>query len=129
MSDDRLHRTASPAIPGISDSVRVTTGDLVFVSGAVGLGPDGSAASDFETEIDLCFTDLSRALETGGASLASVLKITVYIVDLTQEKLATFRTVRDRWIDPHHMPASTLIGVAALFSDKVTIEIEAIAAP
>ncbi len=128
MSGDRTQRVASPSIPGISDSVRVSAGDLLFVSGAVGFGPDRAASDSFETEVDLCFADLSRALATAGASFSDLVKITVYVVDLDPDRVAAFRTVRDRWIDTENIPASTLIGVASLFSDKVSIEIEAIAA-
>lgn len=128
MTDERFSRRPSPTIPGISDSVLVAAGDLLFLSGAVGLRPGGEPAADFAEEIDLVFADLQRALAERGATLAHLARITVYVVGLTPERVAVFRTVRDRWIDPDHVPASTLIGVAALFADTVTIEIDAIAA-
>jgi enamine deaminase RidA (YjgF/YER057c/UK114 family) len=128
VSDDRIDRVPSPTIPGISDSVRVRAGDLVFLSGVVGLRPDGSPAGGLAEEIDLVFGELERALAVRGTTLASIVRVNVYIVGLTPEKLAVYRAVRDRWIDPAHVPASTLVGVAALYSDAVTIEIDAIAA-
>ncbi len=128
MPAPRLHRRPSPSIPGISDSVRVSVGDLVFISGAVGMGPGGTAAPTFEAEIDLCFAEVSRALTSAGCTLSDIVKITVFIVGLTPERVATFRAVRDRWVDPDEVPASTLLGVSALFSDAVSIEIEAVAA-
>lgn len=128
MTDDRISRVPSPTIPGISDSVRVSAGDLLFLSGVVGLRPGGEPAGDFAEEIDLVFGELRRALDARGATLASLVRVTVYIVGLTPEKLVTYRTVRDRWIDAKNVPASTLIGVAALFSDTCSIEIDAIAA-
>ena len=42
MSNDRITRIPAPAVPGISDSTRVTSGDLVFISGQVGFEADGS---------------------------------------------------------------------------------------
>ena len=128
MTDDRIVREPSPTIPGISDSVLVRSGDLLFVSGAVGLRPGGTPASDFAEEIDLIFEGLTRALAVHGATLANLVRINVYIVGLTPGKLQTFRIVRDRWIDPNHVPASTLVEVAGLFSPAVTIEIDGVAA-
>lgn len=125
---ERVSREPSPTIPGISDSVRVSAGDLLFLSGVVGLRPGGVAAGDFAEETDLVFGELERALSARGATLSSLVRVNVYIVGLSPEKLATYRTVRDRWIDPEHIPASTLVGVAALFADTCTIEIDAIAA-
>jgi enamine deaminase RidA (YjgF/YER057c/UK114 family) len=52
----------------------------------------------------------------------------VYVTNLDTEKLHTFREVRDRWVEPESVPASTFIGVARLFDDRVSIEIDAIAA-
>lgn len=128
MNDERFTREPSPTIPGISDSVVVTEGALLFLSGAVGLRPKGEPARDFAEEIDLVFAELVRALSARGATVSQLVRINVYMVGLTSERLATFRSVRDRWIDPDNIPASTLVGVAALFSDTVTIEIDAIAA-
>lgn len=124
----RVTREPSPTIPGISDSVRVSAGDLLFLSGVVGLRPGGEAAGDFAEEADLVFGELQRALSARGATLSSLVRVNVYIVGLSPEKLATYRAVRDRWIDPENVPASTLVGVAALFADTCTIEIDAIAA-
>lgn len=36
MANNRIKRIPAPVIPGISDSVRVSAGDLIFISGAVG---------------------------------------------------------------------------------------------
>lgn len=128
MPAERFTRTPSPTIPGISDSVRVSAGDLLYVSGVIGLRPGGEPAGDFAEETDLVFAELQRALGVQGAAFSQLARINVYIVGLDAEKLATFRTVRDRWIDADNVPASTLIGVAALVFDTLTIEIDAVAA-
>lgn len=128
MPAERFTRTPSPTIPGISDSVRVSAGDLLYVSGVIGLRPGGEPAGDFAEETDLVFAELQRALGVQGATFSQLARINVYIVGLDAEKLATFRTVRDRWIDADNVPASTLIGVAALVFDTLTIEIDAVAA-
>jgi 2-iminobutanoate/2-iminopropanoate deaminase len=128
MTTERFTREPSPSIPGISDSVLVSAGNLLYVSGVIGLRPDGEPVGDFAEEVDLVFAELQRALGAQGATFSHLARINVYIVALDAEKLATFRTVRDRWIDADNLPASTLIGVAALVFDSLTIEIDAVAA-
>lgn len=123
----RLERSPG-AFPGISESVRIEAGTLLMVSGMVGVRADGTPPESFDDEIDLVFVALRTALERGGAGLDDVAKLTVFIVGLDAEKLAAYRRVRDRHLDAAALPASSVVGVAALFSPRVRIEIEAIAA-
>ena len=124
----RMHRTPAPVFPGIADSVRVAAGEQLFLSGVVALRADGTPAGDFEEGTELVFQALEAALARGGATFSDLIRINVYIVDLTPERVVAFRTVRDRFIDPENVPASTLIGISALVSDAFQIEIDAIAA-
>jgi 2-iminobutanoate/2-iminopropanoate deaminase len=127
MTNDRITRTPAPVIPGISDSVKVTAGDLLFISGGVGFEDDGSVPTDFARAVELTLRELERALKNGGATFSDLARVNVYIAKLDQEKLQTYRRVRDEIIDTENIPASTLIGVHSLFNDA-TIEIDAIAA-
>jgi 2-iminobutanoate/2-iminopropanoate deaminase len=128
MSENEIKRVKSPAIPGISDSVRVADDELIFISGTVAL-PEGGAFDDFDQGVEAVLTELDHALERAGTDRRHLVKITVYITDLDKSKLASFRTVRDGWLDGAEPPASTLIGVASLFDDSISIEIDAVAAP
>lgn len=127
MTNDRITRTPAPVIPGISDSVKVTAGDLLFISGGVGFEDDGSVPTDFARAVELTLRELERALKDGGATFSDLARVNVYITKLDQEKLQTYRRVRDEIIDTDNIPASTVIGVHSLFNDA-TIEIDAIAA-
>ena len=127
MTENRLVRIDAPLIPGISDSVKVAPGELLFVSGAVGFENDGSVPTDFSRADELTRRDVERALHAGGATVSDLVRINVYITELDDEKLAVFRTVRDTILDLENVPASTVIGVHSLFKDS-TIEIDAIAA-
>jgi len=125
---ERVHRTPAPVFPGIADSVRVSAGDQLFLSGVVAQRADGTPAADFEEGVTLVFEALGAALERGGATFSDLIRVNVYIVDLTPERVATYREVRDRFLDAANIPASTLIGISALVSDAFQIEIDAIAA-
>ena len=127
MSNDRITRTPAPAIPGISDSVNVSAGDLLFVSGAVGFEKDGSVPASFARAVELKLRELERALNDGGATFSDLARVNIYITELDDEKLQIYRRVRDEIIDTDNIPASTLIGVHSLFNNA-TIEADAIAA-
>ena len=127
MSNNRITRNPAPVIPGISDSVKVTAGDLLFVSGAVGFEDDGSVPTDFARAVELTLREVERALKDGGATFSDLARVNVYVANLDQDKLMTYRRVRDTIIDTERVPASTVIGVQWLFNDS-TIEIDAIAA-
>ena len=127
MSDERITHTPAPVVPGISDSVRVTAGELLFISGQVGFEEDGSVPESFERAIELTYAELERALKAGGASYEDLVRVNVYITQLDQEKLATWRRTRDAIVKIPEPSASTVIGVYSLYNGA-TIEIDAIAA-
>src|SRR4029078_7171411 len=102
-----ITRVASPAIPGISDSVRASRDELLFVSGAVAR-PEGDACADFADGVKAVLAELDRALERAGSDRRHLVKISVYIPDLDKSKLAAFRTVRDAWLARAPPPARTL---------------------
>jgi enamine deaminase RidA (YjgF/YER057c/UK114 family) len=131
MGSKRIMRHNSPVTPGISQCVRVSAGDLLFVSGAVGFESDGSVPEDFGRAVELALRGLERALTTGGATFSDLVSMNVFVVDLDQEKIGVFRRVRDGIIDTDSAPASSLIGVCSLYTalfKGATVEIDAIAA-
>lgn len=127
MTTDRFTRVPAPVFPGISDSVTVAAGDTLYVSGAIGFEEGGVLPADFGRAVELTFIALGAALERGGATFSDLARINIYIVDLSPERLAVFREVRDRFIDPENIPASSLIGVAALVGGA-QVEVDAVAA-
>ncbi|CDJ99699.1 MULTISPECIES: RidA family protein [Micrococcales] len=127
MANGRITHNPAPVIPGIADSVKVSAGDLLFVSGAVGFEEDGSVPADFARAIELTYLELERALKAGGASFDDLVRVNVYITELDQEKLGIWRDTRDRVVRVDEPSASTVIGVYSLFKGA-SIEIDAIAA-
>ena len=127
MSNDRLTHNPAPVIPGIADSVRVKSGELLFVSGQVGFEEDGAVPESFERAIELTYGQLERALSAGGASYEDLVRVNVYITHLDQDKLVRWRRTRDTIVKIPEPSASTVIGVESLFNGAA-IEIDAIAA-
>lgn len=116
-----------PTVPGYSQVVTVAGGDLVFIAGQVSLDASGAVvgAGDFAAQATQTFHNLMDALEAAGTSASNLIKLTTFVTDMSQ--LATFRTVRDQFLDPANLPASTLVQVSRLFRQEFLIEIEAIA--
>ena len=109
----------------LSQAIRV--GDLVLVSGQVGIDDAGELVSldDFQTQADQAFRNLGRVLEAGGSSLAKVVKVTIFLTDMA----ANFPKVvelRRKWFTPPY-PADTIVQVQSLYRPEVMLEIEAIA--
>jgi len=107
-------------------SQAITTDDLVFCSGQVGLDPATGelVAGGVEAEAERVIRNLEAVLDAAGCTLADVVKTTCFLADIND--FATFNAVYARfWPDPP--PARSTFGVAAL-PRGAHVEIEAIAA-
>ena len=103
-------------------------GNLMFLSGHVPFRPDGTVAGPgLEAQLEQVFSNLKATLDAAGSDFSNMVRLTLYIRDYRPEQLSIIRTIRDRFIDSTHPPASALIGVAALFHPEVFVEIDAIA--
>jgi reactive intermediate/imine deaminase len=112
MTRSIIHTAMAPeAIGTYSQAVRV--GDTVWVSGQIPLDPATMklVAGDIDAEIRRVFDNLAAIAQAAGGSLASVVKLTVFLTDLTHfprvnEIMATY------FETPY--PARAAVGVAAL---------------
>ena len=110
-----------------NQAVRIRGGDLLFVSGIVGLAPDGSIATDDIVEqSQVAFENLSMVLEEAGGSLADVIKVNVYVGQSYSRRRDDLRKVRARFFTGDY-PVSTLIQVAGFANPEYLFEVEAIA--
>ena len=107
-------------------SQAISFGNLLFVSGQAGAGEDGTIVQGgFRAQGDQAFANLRRALEAGGASLASVIKVTIFVTDMGHfDDVVALR--RQYFSAPY--PADTIAEIRALYDPAAMIEIEAIAA-
>jgi reactive intermediate/imine deaminase len=102
----------------------VRWGDLLFISGAVGVDATGKVVSDDVVEqTRQIFRNMQLALDEAGASAADFLKVTVFLTDV--EDRTRINPVRQAFFGSAR-PASTLIGVKALARPEFKVEIEAI---
>src|SRR5262245_50551197 len=113
--------------PGYSYAAS-SPGELVLFAGQVALDAEGKmvGVGDFAAQVRQTFANLKLALTAAGCSPASVLKVNYFVVGLTRERLLAIRAERNTFFTAGK-PASTLLGVAALFDPDALLEIEVIA--
>jgi enamine deaminase RidA (YjgF/YER057c/UK114 family) len=116
-----------PAPPGYSYAASAP-GELVLFAGQVSMDAEGRvvAPGDFEAQMRQTFVNVARVLTEAGCTPAGVLKVSYFVVGLTDERLLVVRSERERFFGTHR-PASTLLGISALFHPDALVEIEVIA--
>ena len=107
-------------------SQAIEIGNTIYVSGQVAMDPSGNVvgAGDMKAQTRQVLQNVKTVLEAAGASMEDVVKITVYITDISV--LRETHEVRAEFF-PDPPPASTGIEVSALAFPGLLIEIEAIA--
>ena len=101
-------------------------GELLIVSGQAAIDEHGQivGAGDFDAQAEQTFRNLARVLEAGGSSLERIVKVTIYLTDMSN--FPKIVELRKRWFTPPY-PADTIVEVSALALPELEIEIEAIA--
>jgi 2-iminobutanoate/2-iminopropanoate deaminase len=113
----------APPVSHYTHAVRF--GDLLFISGLVGLDVDLKVVShDVVKQTEKILQDMSLILGRYGAGFSAVLRVTVYLTDI--EDRSKINPVRQACFG-NSRPASTLIGVKALVVPGLKVEIDAIA--
>ena len=131
MSVELLNPAGLPA-PDMYRQVAVATGTrTVFVSGQVARTADGTPVGpgDLAAQTEQAYRNVATALDAVGATLHDVAKMTVYVVDLTPEKMGGFGegAMRAAAALGQVTPAITLVGVTALGEPDLLVEVEATA--
>ena len=124
MSAREVRTGAAPAPVG-PYSQAVAHGGLLFASGQIALDPATGrlVEGDVEAQTRRVLANLCAVLEAGGASLAQVVRTTIYLVDLAD--FATVNEIYGRYVRQPY-PARATVGVAAL-PKGARVEIDAIA--
>lgn len=113
--------------------VAVATGSRqVFVAGQVAWDADGATVGegDLAAQVEQSYLNVATALADAGAGLGDVVRLTVYVVDWTPDKMPAFLDGVARAaarLGTTSAPPATLIGVAALHTPEHVVEVEATA--
>lgn len=98
---------------------------LLYISGQVGMKPDGSVPESIEEQAEVTWANIEACLADAGMSIADLVKITTFVVrpqDLPAAGKARAKHLGDA------RPTSSTIIVSALVVPSLLIEIEAVAA-
>ena len=119
----KIVRAVSPEVPepqaGTWSNCLVVNG-VAYVAGMTAGGAEG----DEYAQAKVIFTKIRHLLEAAGGNMADVVKVTIFVTDITQrEKVWQAR----REFFTGNFPASTLVQVAALANPSIKVEIEAVA--
>lgn len=125
MKNEAIETEAAPAAIG-PYSQAVGAGGWIFLSGQIGLDPATGTIVDggVTAEARRAFDNLSAVAQAGGATLADVVKLTIYLVDLA-DFAAVNQIMRNYFDTPY--PARATVGVVAL-PRGARIEVEAVIA-
>ena len=100
-----------PANPQSPYSEAVRAGDLLIVSGQLGVAPDGQAQS-FDQEAHRAMDSVAAVLGRHGAAMDQVVKCTVMLADMNQ--WAAFNAVYVTYFKPGRLPARSAFGASGL---------------
>jgi enamine deaminase RidA (YjgF/YER057c/UK114 family) len=111
---------------GYSHGVTVSGGHTTWTAGQVAFDTDGNivGVGDIVAQTRRVFENLSAVLTEAGAAWSDVVKLNYFVTDVS--RLQEIREVRNEFLDPDRLPASTLVQVSALAVPELLIEVEAV---
>ena len=99
----------------------VRAGNHIWVSGIVGMRPDGSIPDDTVSQFDIAMDAMDACLLATGGRPEDVVKVQIFLTDISERAAINPRRVE---YFGEHRPASTLVEVSALVDPRMTVEIE-----
>ena len=119
---------AGPGYPGVSMSIRVSDGDILYLTGHAPVDEAGEVVQgDFESQVVAVFENLRTTLAAAGVGFEALARMNTYMTDVNPETLATFKKVRNQFVNMDCPPANSLLKVAGLYDEQIRIEIDGIA--
>jgi 2-iminobutanoate/2-iminopropanoate deaminase len=121
-----VHTDQAPApFQGAPYSQGIVHGDLVFVSGQLGVDPTSGEMVEggIEPQTERVLQNVSAVLEAAGSSLANVLNVSIFLVDLSD--FAAMNQVYGKHVGPD-FPARATVQIGALPSGAL-VEIAVVA--
>ncbi|HEY3909818.1 MAG TPA: RidA family protein [Stellaceae bacterium] len=121
----KIVRATSPEVaepaPGTWSNCLVA-GGFAYIAGMTARGSD--PMGDEYAQAKAIFTKIRHLVEAAGGTMADVVKVTIFVTDITQRN-KVWQARREFFTGD--FPASTLVQVAALADPSLKVEIEAVA--
>jgi enamine deaminase RidA (YjgF/YER057c/UK114 family) len=117
-----------PTPNGYSHVAQVAPGTrLIYIAGQGGENERGELPPDFRPQVRQALGNLRTALAAAGAGMGDIAKLTVLVVDHSEERLHIFGAELERALGAGPKPTCTLIPVPRLALDGMLFEVEAVA--
>ena len=114
------------SLPGLSQVIRI--GRTVMTSAVLPTDSVGAlvGSGNLEAQTNQILRNLERVLGSAGARPTEVVRLTVYVVGLTAEKVTEVQTVAGPFFGPRP-PTGVFVGVSSLALDGALISVDVIA--
>ena len=112
------------AVPNAPFSAAVRVGDIVYLSGSIGLGADGKLPPEFTDQVRQTMANVAATLAQTGLGYDDVFKCTVMLADMSRWE--DFNKIYITYFKPERLPARSAIGANGL-ARGAQIELECLA--
>ena len=121
-----IQRIGEPMLNGqrLPFSSAVRAGDTVYLSGQLGIGPDGKLPATMEAQAKAAMDNLGNALKQAGLNWGNVVKCTVFLDDM--KDWPAFNQVYVTYFPDGKYPARSAFGTDGLALGAL-LEVECIA--
>jgi 2-iminobutanoate/2-iminopropanoate deaminase len=117
----RYYKSAIPSAP-FSAAVRV--GEIVYLSGQIGIGADGKLPPEFAAQARQTMANVGAVLQQTGLGYDDVFKCTVMLADMSRWE--DFNKVYVTYFKPERLPARSALGANGL-ARGAQLEVECLA--
>lgn len=111
-------------IPNAPFSAAVRVGDVLYLSGQIGIGPEGKLPEDFTAQARQTMSNVGDALKQAGLGFDDVFKCTVMLSDMSHWE--DFNKIYISYFKPDRLPARSAIGANGL-ARGAQLELECLA--
>lgn len=100
--------------------------EVLITAGQVGSDKDGNYGVGIEEHADIAFRNLYEVVKAAGMGPENIMKINLFYTE--REFIGTIMEARNRYFGQDFRPAQTALVVKSLASERILVEVEAIAA-
>jgi len=126
VADPQDGRQRIPALSPFEEEVGYTrairAGNIIAVSGTVGIEADGSVKDDAGAQADRCFALIRQHIEALGGHMGDVVRIRMFVTDIKDADAVSAAFSRALKAT---RPTGTLVAIAGLYDPRWKVEIEA----
>jgi 2-iminobutanoate/2-iminopropanoate deaminase len=109
-----IERLATVSVNGkpLPFSAGVRAGDMLYLSGQIGLGADDKLPQGIEAQTRNTLDRIGATLKSAGLGWKDVVRCAVFLSDMAN--WPAFNSVYATYVDPAHLPARSALGATGL---------------